>query len=592
MRRLLKTMAAVAFCAWMSAHAYAQASQADALLVIAHGARLEGWNERVIQMMDKVEWPGPKGVAFLTARTPDQELPAVAKRLDRTGAKRIVIVPFLVSSFSDHYEEIRYYAGERKDAPSHYTHEPLKTRAELVLTSGMDSDRLLGRILADQIRPVSKDPKNESLILVAHGPNDEADNEKWLACLKVQAAYLQWAHGFRRVDAATIRDDAPKAVKDAAVAALRDRVESYGKDTRVLIQPVLISIGHVQAEIAKLLKGLDYTISASGASTHPLAPEWILQQATTALRTQEISQSAPNALTADHATGILLLAHGGAKNWNEEVSNLASEVGKAEPIEVAFGMATKRNIQDAIDRLVNRGVHEIVAVPLFISSHSSVVTATQYLLGLRTEAPPELARYASMSHDHGTHSSGGNPDSSFDATTPVKSSVPIRMAAALDAHPLVAEILLSRARSISEDPARETVVLVAHGPVTDEENAKWLSDMGSLADAIEKASNFHRVEYLTVRDDAPESIRAQATAELRARVESATRRGDRVLVVPLLISYGGIEAGIRKRLEGLSYVMSTQALLPDDRMVRWVLMAAKGTSSLPGTSVAQVQENN
>lgn len=591
MKRLLNTAAAVAFCALMSAHAYAQPSQ-DALLVIAHGARAQGWNERVIQMMDKVDWAGPKAVAFLSARTPDQELPAVAERLDKAGAKRIVIVPFLVSSFSDHYEEIRYYTGERNDPPSHYTHAPLKTRAELVLTPGMDSDRLLGRILADQIRPASKDPKNESLILVAHGPNEEADNEKWLACLKVQAAYLQWAHGFRRVDAATIRDDAPKPVKDAAVAALRDHVKSYGKDTRVLIQPVLISIGHVQAEIAELLKGLDYTISTGGVSTNPLAPEWIRQQATTALRTQEIPRSGLDTLTANHATGILLLAHGGANNWNEEVSKLASEVGKTEPIEVAFGMASKRNIQGAIDRLVKRGVREIVAVPLFVSSHSSVVTATQFLLGLRAEAPPELRLYASMTHDHGTHSSGGHEDSSFDAATPVKSRVPIRMAAALNAHPLVAEILLSRARGISKDPAHETVVLVAHGPVTDEENAKWLADMGSLAGGIRGAGDFQDVTYLTVRDDAPEPIRAQATAELRALVEGASRRSDRVLVIPLLISYGGIEAGIRKRLEGLSYVMSPQALLPDDRLVRWVLLAAQATSSAGGTSVAQLQGKN
>lgn len=291
MRWILRMTAAVALCALLNPLANAQASADDALLVIAHGARVEGWNERVIRMMDKVEWTGPKGVAFLSPRTADQKLQNVAERLDKTGAKRIVIVPLLVSSFSDHYEEIRYYGRDRQDAPDHYTHEPLKTRAELLVTPAMDADRLLGKILADQVRSASKDSKHESLILVAHGPNDETNNERWLACLKVQAAYLQWAHGFRRVDAATIRDDAPKPVKDAAVARLRDQVKSYGADTSVLIQPVLISVGHVQAEIAELLKGLNYTISASGAATHPLTPEWIRQQAMTALRTRTIALS-------------------------------------------------------------------------------------------------------------------------------------------------------------------------------------------------------------------------------------------------------------------------------------------------------------
>lgn len=48
--------------------------------------------------------------------------------------------------------------------------------------------------------------------------------------------------------------------------------------------------------------------------------------------------------------------------------------------EVAFGMAIRAYIQAAIDRLVARGVTEIVAVPLLLSSWSPVLTATAYLL--------------------------------------------------------------------------------------------------------------------------------------------------------------------------------------------------------------------
>jgi hypothetical protein len=117
MKTLFTIAAALAIAA--SSPLSAQTPQ-DALLVLAHGARMEGWNERVIQIVDKVEWPGPKAVAFLTPRTLGQELAAAAERLDKTGVKRIVVVPFLVSSFSGHYEEIRYYTGDRKDAPEHY----------------------------------------------------------------------------------------------------------------------------------------------------------------------------------------------------------------------------------------------------------------------------------------------------------------------------------------------------------------------------------------------------------------------------------------------------------------------------------------
>ena len=150
------------------------------------------------------------------------------------------------------------------------------------------------------------------------------------------------------------------------------------------------------------------------------------------------------------------------------------------------------------------------------------------------------------------------------------------MTTALDSHALVAEILTSRAADLSRTPEDEVVVLVAHGPSSAEDNDRWLANMDVLAERMGMRTNFSRIECLTVRDDAPDAIRSQATAALRARVESAVQEGKSVLVVPLLLSYGGIEAGIRRRLEGLPYRMAGQALLPDDRLSEWVLMQAAG----------------
>src|SRR5262245_17292098 len=193
-------------------------------------------------------------------------------------------------------------------------------------------------------------------------------------------------------------------------------------------------------------------------------------------------------------TGILLLAHGGNDSWNENVRALAASINREQPVEVAFGMATRANIQRAADALAARGAARIVAVPLFVSSHSSVVTSTEYLLGLRSDAPPELAVFAKMSHgSHGAPAANGTAGTtgahphdhgatdSSDGTRPIKTALPIRMTGALDAHPIVADILSDRARAVSTDPAREAVILVAHGPVTDAENDKWLEKMRVLA---------------------------------------------------------------------------------------------------------------
>jgi sirohydrochlorin cobaltochelatase len=289
------------------------------------------------------------------------------------------------------------------------------------------------------------------------------------------------------------------------------------------------------------------------------------------------------------STGILLLAHGGKPEWNARVTALAQAVDADQPIEVAFGMATRANIQAAVDKLVARRVSRIVAVPLFVSSHSSVVTSTAYLLGLRTEMPKDLAMFAKMSHGAhghgaapaaatgGAHAGHGAPAATAaDGTTPIVSPVPITMTAALDAHPLVADIVVARAQTLSTAPAGEVVVMVAHGPVSDDDNARWLATMAAIAGRVTTAAPFAAVEYMTVRDDAPKPIRDKATAELRGVVERHVGLGRRVLIVPLLLSFGGIEQGLRTRLDGLAYTMADRGLMPDERIERWVrAMAAE-----------------
>jgi sirohydrochlorin cobaltochelatase len=152
--------------------------------------------------------------------------------------------------------------------------------------------------------------------------------------------------------------------------------------------------------------------------------------------------------------------------------------------------------------------------------------------------------------------------------------VPIRMTSALDAHPIVCDIIADRARAMSLNPEREAIVLVAHGPNEEQENQRWLQSLDEIGRAVARTTPFAHIGRLTVRDDAPAPVKEAATAQLRSLVASQVALGRRVLIVPVLLSYGGIEAGIRQRLDGLSYVMSDKALAPDPRLVDWVLAMA------------------
>ncbi len=288
-----------------------------------------------------------------------------------------------------------------------------------------------------------------------------------------------------------------------------------------------------------------------------------------------LAQSSSSAVATGSPTGILLLAHGGSKDWNANVQAIAADVNKTEPTEVAFGMADRATLQAGIDQLTARGVKEIIAVPLFVSSHSSVIEATKYLLGLRPDAPPELMDFT-MDHGHGDSPATAADKAAAEKLkgTPVKNTVPLRMAPALDRHAILADILTERATAISKKPAQEVVVLVAHGPNENAENELWLADLRAVAKMIAAKNRLFASRLPPCVTTPMHPVQEQATQQLRSIVSTASDQGYRVLIVPVLLSYGGIENGIRKRLDGLDHVMSPSGILPDPRIVEWVTVSS------------------
>jgi sirohydrochlorin ferrochelatase len=267
----------------------------------------------------------------------------------------------------------------------------------------------------------------------------------------------------------------------------------------------------------------------------------------------------PIAVLAEGHHGLLLLAHGshaahashGAESprnvWNDNVEQLAARMNARLPTEVAFGMADPETMQDAIDRLQQRGIDDIAVVPLFVSSHSPIIGNFRYILGLQ----PELAKTSMLRE-----------------LARVRSDANFRFAGAMDAHPLISEILLERARAVTDDPSATGVILIAHGPNDEGENRLWLRDMEAHAAFLLEQGGFRSVRFLTHRNDASAEVKDGAREELRQRVAEAAQDGAAV-VVPVLLSAGGIEPQIEADLEGLPHRFA-RPLMPHPNIERWV----------------------
>ncbi|SRR5258706_6073161 len=254
---------------------------------------------------------------------------------------------------------------------------------------------------------------------------------------------------------------------------------------------------------------------------------------------------------ADSEAAVVIMAHGGGTGWNKTVKRAVKEADLPYPYRIFYGMGDnateQRQLQDCITDLENGGAHTIYVVPLLVSSYSEVARQWKFLLGVDVQ-----------------------PGFTNNPLFPVQKRASIHFFDPLNDSAVVVEILLDRAHEISSNPAKESVIIVAHGPNDNSDNLRWIQILQSIATRLKERGGYKSVEGVTLRDDAPAAVRQQAVDFLRQRVRAADQAGSRPLVVTLLLAPGGIEHKIGLELRGLNYAFNTKTLLPDSRISEWI----------------------
>lgn len=266
---------------------------------------------------------------------------------------------------------------------------------------------------------------------------------------------------------------------------------------------------------------------------------------------------------APSESGVLVMAHGGDEAWNKNVEASIAPVAAKWPTEIAYGMAVSSALEDGVARLEARGVRKIAVVRLFVSG-DSWFEETQYIFGLKSELSKEKsdAHAAMPHHGHGAH--GGH---TMEAPRPIaKNSRVLLSERGLGDSPLVDGILADRVKALSTEPAKETVLILAHGPGDDAENERWLASMRERLSHVEGLGAFRKIEVETLREDWPEKRKA-AEERIRGIVTAAGENGGAAIVVPFRVSGFG---PYKKVLEGLSYKADEQGFLPHGNVTRWI----------------------
>ncbi len=262
------------------------------LLIVAHGAGAD-WNANVRRGAEQVRWgEGPVAVAFLMGEEAEHAgWDAGVRQLVDSGAREIVVVPLLVSSYSEHYRQILYYAGwldSLPDMPGEHHHVALVPPPVPVrVTPALDDAPELGEALVARWQELDERDRQRPVVLVAHGPNENAEAERWIDNLTRVAAALGKSGLRQPVRAGLIKDDAPPAIRAAAVSQIRDTVLTLAAraSDSIVVLPVLISTGAIDRnKLPRDLAELPIRYLPSPLAPLPMIARWIERSARLALR--------------------------------------------------------------------------------------------------------------------------------------------------------------------------------------------------------------------------------------------------------------------------------------------------------------------
>jgi sirohydrochlorin ferrochelatase len=268
------------------------ASGGFGVLVMAHGGGAE-WNQTVLDAVAPLRERHPVEVAFGMADA--CTIQSAVGALEGQGVRRIGVVRLFVSGES-WYERTEQILGLREGAEptpadgslpaecagghgDHGHHRMALFRIGSAATFALSSEGLMeapemGAILADRARGLSRDPGAEDVLVLAHGPGDDAENERWLAHIRERAGELE-AVGFHSVRVETLREDWPEK-RAGAERRIRASVEASAAEGRpVIVLPFRLSGFGPYAEV---LEGHDYRADRQGLLPHPNVTRWIERQ--------------------------------------------------------------------------------------------------------------------------------------------------------------------------------------------------------------------------------------------------------------------------------------------------------------------------
>lgn len=249
------------------------------VVIMPHGST-QPWNDAVETTIQPLMAKYPIEMAY--GMGDPLIIQDAVSRLEQRGIRRIVFVRMYAL---DHQMKplTDYILGLSEQAPSdghgaghdHSATAPLQIRTAALFSTfgGYEQNPDIAQVLHKRIAELSKDPANETVLLLAHGEATDEGNDKWLAVMSQNIDRLRQDPHYAKlksVKALTVREDWPKE-REKAIAGVRATIEEASKHGRVL---VIANRLYGSGPYKKMLHGLTYEINEKGL-VDPIITRWL-----------------------------------------------------------------------------------------------------------------------------------------------------------------------------------------------------------------------------------------------------------------------------------------------------------------------------
>jgi sirohydrochlorin ferrochelatase len=248
------------------------------VVVMPHGST-QPWNDAVESTIRPLMSRYPIEMAY--GMGDPHIIQNAVSRLEQRGIRHIVFVRMY--ALDNHMKPLTDYIlglSDRSPGDSHgsghgsaSTPPQVRTATLFSTFGGYEQNPEIALVLHKRIAELSKDPTNETVLLLAHGEGTEEGNDRWLSVMNQNIDRLrQDPHcaKLKAIKALTVREDWPKE-REKAVAAARAAIEDAGKHGRVL---VIANRLYGSGPYRTMLKGLTYEMNDKGL-VDPVLTRWL-----------------------------------------------------------------------------------------------------------------------------------------------------------------------------------------------------------------------------------------------------------------------------------------------------------------------------